>query len=284
MLITLLSAGSAHARPTFELVDQSARAGDVVHFRISGVDGWGVAYHLEIDGDDLLDGRSKTPLTGTFTMPDRGEDARSTVVVAALWWSNTNGRVTRNLQYLGPALHADPPASSPEPTAPAAVPQAAPSPQPGYSPQPAAGSPLSKAVSRKPHHGRRHKPKRHATETQGSGRSHGERHRRQHGALDRRNRRAAAKQRRSKHRARRATRFFNGYAEPGGQVQPGDRNESVAPKPAPRTVVLARRRSLDDGVDASVMVPAVMTLAALTLAGTALLRRRRLASRAGRNT
>ena len=133
-------------------------------------------------------------------------------------------------------------------------------------------------------HGRRHKRKRHATETQGSGRSEASAIGVGTRAPDRHNRRAAAKQRRSKHRARRATRFFNGYAEPGGQVQPGDRNESVAPKQRPADSGAGAAASLDDGVDASVMVPAVMTLAALTLAGTALLRRRRLASRAGRNT
>jgi hypothetical protein len=48
-------------------------------------------------------------------------------------------------------------------------------------------------------------------------------------------------------------------------------------------VLIAPRANVDDGLNAAVAVPAALTLAALTLAGAAVLRRRRLASRAGRN-
>ena len=54
---------------------------------------------------------------------------------------------------------------------------------------------------------------------------------------------------------------------------------------APHTAVLAARsvRAGGDGANAAIVVPALLGLAALALAGTAVLRRRRLASRAARD-
>jgi hypothetical protein len=254
-----------------------------VHFNISEVDGWGVAYHLEIAGADLQDGRSKGFLAGRFTMPDLGEAARTVTLDADLWWSDAKRRVRRSLEYLGPALPAEPPASSPTSTAPAAVPQGPRSPEPSYSSKPTVGNPLAQAVTPESHRPPRQTHTRRATGTQRSVASRDERRGRDHPGGDRHKLATAKTQRHLQHSARGTGPFLNGFAGRRAGALSGDQDGGAARTSTALhgAMLAASGADLDGGFNAAVVVPAGLTLAALTLAGTAFLRRRRLASRTG---
>jgi hypothetical protein len=73
--------------------------------------------------------------------------------------------------------------------------------------------------------------------------------------------------------------------EPRPGARSGERDGVVAKNAsAPHTTTLATARAgLAGGVNVAVVVPALLALAGLTLAGTAVLRRRRLDSPAGRD-
>ena len=87
--------------------------------------------------------------------------------------------------------------------------------------------------------------------------------------------RAAAKKRRlSRRSAPGPGPYLDGFT--------GPRSSDRKPN-APGRVLIAPRANVDDGLSAAVAVPATLTLAALTLVGTAVLRRRRLAARRGRD-
>jgi hypothetical protein len=267
MLLLLLCASTAHARPSFELGTFSARAGDVVHFSISNVDGWGVAYHLELDGEDLLDGRFNSSATGTFTMPDLGAEPMTLNLSAWLWWSDSRTRVNRTLEYRGPALPPPPPAPAPATSAPA--PAATPSPQDGHAPAPAGKAPSS---APKPKATAETRPRAHTapgTNRRVAARAERRRGRTQRTRDDKR-RRAARKHRGSAPPVRGAGPFLNGFEGPGA-AGPGAGSGAAADDP---DVTLASRSA--DGWNAAIVVPAVLTAVALALAGTAALRRRRL--------
>jgi hypothetical protein len=280
-LTFLLSVAVAHARPSFELTDSTARAGDVVHFSISGVEGWGVAYHLEVGGEDVQDGRDRAAVAGAFTMPDLGDAARTVIVDAQVWWSDNQRKEKRRLEYLGRALPvADVPA--PVSTVAAGEPPAAPPAEPissakvldGTAAAPAAASPSH----RRPRQSRERRPaipQRHAERS-------GKRRRSAHRGRDRRKRDATARKRHSKRSARRYKGFFHGYAEPRANGRPGGDGLLALNAMAPYTAALAvtRARTGGDG-NAALVVPALLGLAGLALAGTAVVRRRRLASRRG---
>jgi hypothetical protein len=72
--------------------------------------------------------------------------------------------------------------------------------------------------------------------------------------------------------------FLNGFKGPAEDGS-GDGDAAGGKRPA-ATVALTASRS--DGLATSIVVPAALTLAALTLAGSAVVRRRRLASRSDR--
>jgi len=248
----------------------NARAGDVVHVGIWGVDGWGVAYHLELGGNDLLDGRSSDYVNTTFTMPDLGENARTVSLDTTLWWGETRTHAQQAVEYRGPALPADPPAPSAGSTAPASTPLAAPSPQHGRSPAPVAGnSPSHSAIpksQRRPghaHHRDTADSQRHAT-AKAKRRADG--HRR-----DRHKRRTAAKHRRSARPAGHTEPFLSGFAGPAESA-----SDPAGSKGAGRPRVTFTARSALDSMSAALAIPGALTAAALTLVGLALLRRRRL--------
>ncbi len=274
----MLSGAVAHARPSFELTDSTARAGDAVHFSISGVEGWGVAYHLEVGGEDALDGRDRNAVAGTFTMPDLGDGERSVVVDVQLWWADNQRKEKRRLEYLGPALPvADVPA--PISTVTSGEPQAAPPPEAsspaqalhGSAPAPTAGSPSH----RRPRQSR----KRQATGPRHAERA-GERRRAAPRGRNRAKRDGTARKRRAKRLGRGYKGFFHGYAEPRTKGRPSGDGllalNAMSPYTAAFAVTGARA---GDGVNAAVAVPALLGLAGLTLAGTAMVRRRRLSSR-----
>jgi hypothetical protein len=288
-LITLLAAGSAQARPSFGLDQSSARAGDVVHFTIAGVDGWGVAYHLELGGRDLISGRSKSSVAGSFTMPDLGDDARAVSLDAWIWWSNTKARTQRSLDYRGRALPPpDPPAPPPVPAPPVSAPAvpvtpatgplAGPSPGPAGQPAAAVTSP-SHAARPRANVRRRRSASRHGTAAPAHARSGGARLRAALRARARRARHAAAAHRRSRHARRHIAPLPRGVPTPQAGLGAGEEPAKPATQSAPAT----RRVAAHDRIGTSVVVPAVLTLGALMLLATAVLRRRWLAARAAQS-
>jgi hypothetical protein len=282
MLISLLSAAPAHARPSFQLEQTSARAGDAVRFTISNVNGWGVAYHLELAGADLQNGRGANAIAGTFRMPDLGEGARYVALDAYLWWANTSRRVQTTVHYLGPRPP-DPPAPAPPPTLTKPDVVSQPAPGPSSSPSssaPAAKGPPSSHARPKAERRRGHARTRRAAGKKRSTASKDKGSRRAHRARDRHRRKAAAKHRRSKRSMRGAGPFLNGFQGPGGS-NAADADDSSGQKPSPRPTVLTASR--DSGIGASTVVPVALTLAALGLVGSAVMRRRRLASRGDRS-
>jgi hypothetical protein len=284
VLISLLSAAAAHARPTVELVETSARAGDVVHFYISGVED-SVAYEVEVADTYLLDDAGEGDVvSGMFTVPDLGDEPWTVTVEVKMWWLEKRRTVKRRLDYLG---HPSPETETAAPAAPAtvadAVRQGAPAPEPTSSPKAPEGTslvPASKPQTRRPRQSR----KRGATASPRHLERSAERRRGAHRGRDHRNRDAKPRHGRSRYSNRHITQFFDGYAEPGAGARPGGENGFIALNAiAPRTAALAGTAvHPGGGADASVLVPALLALTALTLAGTAMLRRRRLVSRRGR--
>ena len=277
-LAFLLSGAVAHARPSFELADSTARAGDPVRFSISGVEGWGVAYHLEVGGEDVLDGRDRNVVAGTFTMPDLGDAERTIVVDVQLWWADNQRKEKRRLEYLGSALPVvDVPA--PTSTVTAGEPQAGPPPAPISSTQvldATAPAPTSTSPS---HRRPRQSRKRRATGPRHAERA-GERRRAVPRSRESAKRDATKRKRRAKRSSRRYKGFFHGYAEPRAKGSPSGDGLLALNAMAPYTAALAVTRArAGDGVNAAVMVPALLGLAGLALAATAIVRRRRLSSR-----
>jgi hypothetical protein len=283
VLISLLSAAAAHARPTFELVETSARAGDVVHFYISGIED-SVAYEVEVADTYLLDDAGEGDVvSGMFTVPDLGDEPSTVTVEVKMWWLDKRRTVKRRLGYLG---HPLPETETAAPVPPATVGdavQGAPAPEPTSSPKAPEGTslvPASKPQSRRPRQSR----KRGAAGSPRHLERSAARRRAAHRGRDHRNRDAKPRHRRSKYSGRHITQFFDGYAEPRAGARPGGGNGFFALNAiAPHTAALAGTAAHPGGgADASVVVPALLALTALTLAGTAVLRRRRLVSRRGR--
>jgi hypothetical protein len=278
----LLSAAPAHAHRAFELTEAAAHAGDLVHFSISASEG-PVTYELEVGDKEVLQGTGVAAVSGTFTVPDLGDAARTVTVEAEVRGSEKKKKLKRKLDYLGPALPVTrPPAPAPPPAA-VVVPQAAPSPEPIHSPKAMQGAPPQPAST--PQSGRRPRQsrKRRGTAPPPQVSRGSERRRGVHRRRDRSNRDAAARKTRSKHPAPRTAPLFDGIPEPG--ARPGANDgffslNAIAPPPAVLAATSARSGS---GSSLAIVVPALLGLAALTLAATAALRRRRLASRSRRN-
>ena len=94
-----------------------------------------MSFEVYVDGDYVLDGTGEGAVSGTFTMPDLGDDEWTVGVAAVVWDSDRRRKIERSLGYLGQAL---PPARPPVPMAPSAAPAVAPqgssSPAPSSSP------------------------------------------------------------------------------------------------------------------------------------------------------
>jgi hypothetical protein len=276
-LTFLLSSATAHAKPGFDLAESSARAGDLVHFSISGVDS-SVTYDLEVDGTTVFESTGDGVLSATFTVPDLGDDPTTVTVEADIRGSGKRRKLQRDLEYLGAALPVpDPPAQAPSPAAPVAPPADA-SAGPSYSSDAANGTSPTAAVTPRPRHPRRKSGKRHAAKPQRRVTRTGERRRRAHPVGDRRKHHAATRKR-SKRTARRPVPFFDGFPQPA-QPEQHPAPEPTTPRPA---VLVATGTHSGGGSRAPFVVPGLFGLAALGLAGTAMLRRRRLASRPRRD-
>jgi hypothetical protein len=133
ILILLLSAGVAQADPRFTLTESQARAGEAVHFSISGADG-SFKYGLEVGDIAVLNGSAAKVVSGQFTMPDLGAAGKAVTVEARIQEPEDTTTVSRTLAYLPPA---PPPAAvvqAPPATPPAAVTPAQPASEPTHSP------------------------------------------------------------------------------------------------------------------------------------------------------
>jgi hypothetical protein len=153
-LIFSMSVGVAHADPGFVIAESQVRAGDAVHFSITGAEGH-VTYEIEVGGRDVLKGAGDGgAASGQFTLPDFGGTAKALKVEADITDSDDKTEVTRTLQYLGAALPPPPPAAAPDPAP--ALPQQTPA-APATTKAPAARGPAAKVPAKS-------KPRKHTRE------------------------------------------------------------------------------------------------------------------------
>jgi hypothetical protein len=273
------SAAVAHARPSFTLTETSAHAGGVVHFSITGLSG-NVAFEFEVGDEQVVDGTANGDVSGAFTVPDLGDEEKTVTVEAEIKAAGKK-KFKRKLEYLGPSQPVeDPPRESPAPvqapalTPPDVAPQAAPSPGPSsgsiHLPGATGGTSPPLAVAPRsggrPHKsGRRHE---HAQEVARSDR------RRSKGRSDRGHHTGGTRGRRSRHLLPRTAPLFDGVPEPGyGDDQGGDSK-------SPHKDLTATSAHPGDGfgLNAAILVPALLIVTGLVLVVAALLRRRRLSS------
>jgi hypothetical protein len=266
----------AQAKPSLELTETGARTGDLVHFSISGLDG-GVTYRLEVDDTEVLEDTGAGVVSGTFTMPDLGDPGRTVTVEAEIRGSGRLKKLQQDLEYLGPALPVtDAPAPAPGPAAPA-VPEDAP--PPVYSPSVVEKTSPASAVTPRSSHGRRRSRGRHGVKRPRHVPRSGEHRRRVHRGRDRRHHRVGVRKARSNHATAGASSPAGSVAEPARPVQHPPL-EPTTPGPA---LLVPPGAGRIDGGHAALVVPGLLGLAALVLAGTVVMRRRRLASRRGRD-
>jgi hypothetical protein len=232
---------------------------------------------LEVDDEDVLEGNGSGAVSGTFTMPDLGDEVRTVAVEAEIRAADKRKKVKRKLEYLGSAV----PITALAPAVPA-VTYAAPSPESISSPHAIEGASPPGARRRsspRPRESRKRgsiEPRRHVAP---GGKRRADR--------GRRNRDAVPGKTRPKRRAPRTAAQFDGVPEPGAGGRRGDGRGilSVNAIGTRRAVLAAARARPRDtgGLDAAVLVPALLGLAGLTLAATTMLRKRQLASGPGRD-
>jgi hypothetical protein len=288
-----MSVSVAHAHPKFTLAESQATAGDTVHFTITGAKGR-VSYELEIGDREVAEDSASSgkALSGQFTMPDLGGSDREVTVEAQIEESHKTTTARRKIRYLAavpaiatpvpaiavPVMPAPAPPAAPAPAPPSAAPQAAPGPEPTHvgqtSEQARSRGAATKRVARGP------RPHVRGRRTAARRRSAGVRD----GA---RRRSAPARKARGRRAAARTAPLFDGVPESpgaggaeraprGGNRLPG--LNAIAP---PSAALTAAPGAAGGGPAAAVLVPALLGLVALLVAGTALARKRRLAAGAG---
>lgn len=287
------ASAAAHTDAGFALVESEARAGDAVHFSITGAKGQ-FTYELEIGNLDIVEDTIGTgSITGEFTLPHLGNSQKTATVKAVIQEPRHKTTVTRKLRYLGPALpppRAEKPEQAEKPApepAPAPVPVAqAPASQPSAGSAPSGAPSSSPAAQQQQQHAvpasratARHRPRRRGSRHRSTPRlttSHPSARKRRGG-----NRREGHR-RKGRTRGRpgpRTAPLFDGVPEGAARGGiPGGRDRYAAPNAiVPVALVSATRTSSsgDGGLGAAILVPGFMGLAALGLAGTALHRRRR---------
>jgi hypothetical protein len=260
----LASVAPAHADPSFVLTDTQARAGDPVHFSITGAQK--LTYELEVGDIEVLEGSA---VSGQFTMPNLGETARSVTVEAELRVPDrSKTTVRRQLQYLGPVVEAEP-VALPVPK------QAASAPEPIHTPSaavvPASPAPAKPATGRSTKTRPRQERKRHAVKRQRhTARNRGTTHRKEHG-------RNKTSETRAKGPVPRTAPLFDGVPEAGPPRHPRGNDAPGLKAIAPPTAALTTTAGRGDSGESSlaILVPGLLGLAAFSLAGITLLRRQR---------
>src|SRR4051794_18646368 len=279
-LIFLSSVAGAQARPTFGTSDATAHAGDLVHFFVSGVEG-DVRFELYVDGDEVWVDTTDVDVADAFPMPDLGDGTQTATIEARIWASRRRQTLWSKVDYLGPRLAAVAPADPPSASVPlAAAPQVVPSPAPFHS----AGTPApayaerakgSSKHRRQKHSRRRSAPKRRQVAHRVEPRRVARRAQSQHKS-------GAARTKKTHHSKRRPhglSSFYDGI--PGARTKGPAKLDRGAGLPPSAVLTMAPRP--DSGGTAAIVVPASLGLVGLALAGPAVLRRRRLTSRAPRD-
>ena len=282
----LIGGGVAHAHPSFAVVEQHARAGDTVHFSIAGAKSR-VDYEIEVHDREVLEGSAAGNLiTGEFTMPALGEDARTVKIEAELRQSGKKTKSKPKIEYLGLALPATEAAPAEGPPVPVALPNAvlapASTPAAATPPSPAAVTPKASGTPASPARAVR----RGRSET---GRKSAKRNRvERRGRVERQGRKAAHRKqarrgKRSRRPPARTAPLFDGVPEPGSggfRASDGDGFAAINAIVPPTTVAdAAATRAAGAALPLAVLVPGLLGLAALTLTATALHRRRALRRR-----
>jgi hypothetical protein len=265
-----MSVGVAHADPAFVISESQVRAGDTVHFSISGAEGR-VTYEIEVADRDVLKGAGDDgAASGQFTMPDFGATAKQLKVEADIRDSDDETEVKRTLQYLGAAL--PPPAAAPPPQVAPTVPQQAAA-APAFSPAfaapapPAAKAPVAKHRSKgkaRKHTRKRRRAKRHRPAMR----------------RDREHKREAPVKTRKRARppAPRTAPLFDGVPESGSERYSPDDEQTSQPKknPAHASVfgnAAAGRGSTEPAT--AILIPGLMGLGGFLLAAAVVVRQRR---------
>jgi hypothetical protein len=279
LVFLLLGAGVAHARPQLDVTELEARAGEPVHFSVSGAEGL-VEYELEVVDREVLEGEAVgNPILGQFTMPDLGDEARSVKLEAHIEQLGKTTKVKRKIRYAGPAAAASAPGAAPPAAAPEAI---APAPLAPAQPAavqvplaPAGAEPAARKIvaTQRARRRPRQAAARRTSEQQPASR-----------AVERK-RRTASPVEKSKPRRRNLARtapLFDGVPEsPDG---PAAGNEASgfhalnALLPPAGASISPPGAGGNGGLSAAVLIPGLLALAALMLAGTTVARRRRLAA------
>ncbi len=293
ILFLLTGGGIAHAHPSFSVVEQQARAGDTVHFSITGARSR-VNYEIEVADRDVVQGSAAgTLITGEFTMPALGESARTFKVEAEMHESGRKTKVKPKIEYLGLALPRSEPPKTEELAAPVSLPSAvaAPaSPAPAsareFAPAPAA-APASTATPASParavKRGTR-RARRTGTRGRAVARSHRAKAKTRAKAGKAHRGRSARKTRSTRRPLARTAPLFDGVPEPGsGGFHTGaDEGFSALNAILPPTVTVAGAtadRAAGAELPVALLIPGLLGLAALTLTAAALHRRRTLRRR-----
>ena len=280
----MAGAAPAYAGADLRLIEPEARSGDAVHFLLQDVDE-DETYVIEVGDRKVAEGRGSEAeeVSGQFAMPELGGAHRKVTVEAEIAEPGERRKtVKRKIQYLGAAAPiAEAPAPPPAP-APAAVPQPAPALEPAHL-LPPGEVPGAELPSGQPSQARStprsRRPSREAREQQTTARQTARR-RSANGGHRSRTRRPASKRPRTKRPAPRTAPLFDGVPESGfrsGGGPTGGIGFSGLSAIVPPTAALTAAPGSGDGgaLGAAVLVPALLGLAALLLAGTALVRARR---------
>ena len=288
MLTFLVSAAPAAAHRNLEFTETGARSGDVVHFSITGLDG-AVTYELTADDRKIVEGAGIDDVSGAFTMPDLGSSARAVKVEAEIRESGKRKKVKEKLDYLGAALPVPktppvsktPPAPDPAPAPPVVVPPSVASPEPVSTPTAVQGASSVTALTQPSSSAKPHKSSRKpSVERTG----HVVRHEAPRHVQSRRERLGtggASWHHRVRRSHARTAPLFDGVPEAGAGSTTQPTGTSSLNAIAPRT--LSAATDTPSGADGSaffvIVVPALLALLSFALAGTVVVRRRRLASR-----
>jgi hypothetical protein len=269
------SAVVAHADPSYVLTgpETQARAGDLVHFTISGTHKH-LGYKLEIGDTKVVEGSAGGNLvSGQFTLPNLGQAARTVTLEAELDGPGKKKTTTvrRELQYLGPALASGGPADDQPVVLPVVLPVVT---QPAASgpvvPAPPAAAPAATRRSHgtPPRRARKRHTVKRRLHTPSSRRST---HRKHHSRDNKSGTRA-------KGPAPRTAPLFDGVPEPGSRRSHPPGNDApglkaIAPPTAALTATAGRGASGESNL--AILVPGLVGLAAFALAGATLVRRHR---------
>lgn len=289
--LALSASAAAHTDADFTLAEGEARAGDAVHFSLTGTHGQ-FTYELEIGSIDVVEDTSATgPVSAQFTLPHLGNSQRTVVVKAVIRETRHKTTVTRKLRYLGPAVappRPDKPAPAEKPApepAPEPMAQAAPAPLPSLSaPASPASAPAAAQQDRQSgpasRAAARQDARRHAKRRKGSPR-------RTTSVPASRERRSGHRRASAHHKGRtrgrlraRTAPLFDGVPERGIRGgSPAAREGYATPNAIVPPALVSTRAPVSDGksgIGTALLVPGFMGLAALALAGTAAHRKRRL--------